>query len=287
MSLQAGSMETREPRKGAQSIKRAISLLRIVAQQNEKGTPLSRIARESGLHVATAYRILAMLKHEGLVHQDGGSKLYHLGVELFLLGNQAREFHIRNQFRTPLERIARESGDTVFLLIRSGQDALCLDRVEGQHPIRAIMFDIGSRRPLGVGVGALALIAFLPKEEFTSIIEANAPRYPQYTSATSRDLTRIADVSRKAGFVISRGFFYKGVTSIGIPVFNKEKKVVAAVAVSSVSQRMDEARCRSVIHVINSAIRGEGVNFPLDGNPRPVSGVLPPREPSRSDKRKS
>jgi DNA-binding IclR family transcriptional regulator len=257
-------MERPEPRKGAQSIQRAALLIRIVARHNEKGTSLSNIARESRLHIATTHRILSTLDQEGLIHQDQGSKLYRLGIELFLLGNKAQEFHIRDQFRTPLERIARDSGDTVFLLIRSGNDALCLDRVEGQYPIRTIMFDIGSRRPLGIGVGGLALIAFLPKEVFKSIVEINAPRYAQYPRVTARDLTRMADISRKAGFVISRGYFYEGVTSIGVPVFNEREEVIAAVALSSISQRMDDQRCRSIFRMIKSVTQVEGVNFPSD-----------------------
>jgi DNA-binding IclR family transcriptional regulator len=254
-------MEKPEPRKGSQSIKRAISLLRIVARHNEKGTPLSKISRESGLHIATTHRILSALNREGLIHQNHGSKLYYLGIELFLLGNKAQEFHLRDQFRTPLERIARESGDTVFLLIRSGHDALCLDRVEGQYPIQTIMFDIGSRRPLGIGVGGLALIAFLPKEAFKSVLDINAPRYAQYPRVSARELTRLADTSRKAGFVISRGFFYEGVTSIGVPVFNKQKEVIAAIAISSISQRMDDPRCKSIVRLIKSVTQVEGCDF--------------------------
>ena len=99
---------------------------------------------------------------------------HHLGIELFLLAGAAQQFSLRNQFRTALERIASETGDTVFLLIRSGNDALCIDRVEGKFPIRTIMIDIGARRPLGIGAGSLALIAFLPDAQFEVILSANA-----------------------------------------------------------------------------------------------------------------
>lgn len=255
-------MEKKEPRKGAQSIKRAISLLRIVAGHNEKGIPLSKIARESGLHIATAHRMLSAMSRENLLHQDQGTKLYYLGIELFLLGNKAQEFHVRDRFRTPLERIARESGDTVFLLIRSGNDALCLDRVEGQFPIRTIMFDVGSRRPLGIGVGGLALIAFESREVFTSILEVNAPRFARYSRVTAREIAQLAQTSQKSGFIVSKGFFYEGVTSIGVPVFNEQREVIAAIALSSISQRMDEQRCLSMFRLIKSVTQVEGVNFP-------------------------
>ncbi|NWF57341.1 MAG: IclR family transcriptional regulator [Syntrophaceae bacterium] len=255
-------MEKTEPRKGAQSINRAISLLRIVARHNDKGSPLSKIARESGLHIATAHRMLSAMSRENLLHQDQGSKLYYLGIELFLLGNKAQEFHLRDRFRTPLERIARESGDTVFLLIRSGYDALCLDRVEGQYPIRTIMFDVGSRRPLGIGVGGLALIAFDPPEVFASIMDINAGRFTRYPRVTAREIEQLAYASRKSGYILSKGYFYEGVTSIGVPVFNEQRRVIAAIALSSISQRMDDSRCQLMVRLIKSVTQMEGVNFP-------------------------
>jgi len=102
-------------RQGAQSIRRAISLLRVVARHNERGAPLSKIAREASLHAATAHRMLSVMAQEGLITQDPVSKFYHLGIELFLMGGMAQQFSLRNQFRTALERIAGETGDTAFL----------------------------------------------------------------------------------------------------------------------------------------------------------------------------
>lgn len=251
-------MESSRNRKGAQSIQRAISLLRAVARHNEKGAALSKIAAEAGLHVATAHRMLSALVQEGLVTQDPISKLYYLGIELFLLGGAAQQFTIRNQLRSALERIAGETGDTVFLLIRSGNDVLCIDRVEGKFPIRTIMIDIGARRPLGIGAGSLALIAFLPDDQFQAILSANASRYAQYQNLTAEDIRKLAAISRKQGYVVSEGLFHEGVTSLGVPIFNRQKKVIAAITVSSISQRMDGKRCQEIVQMVRKVTRLEG-----------------------------
>jgi DNA-binding IclR family transcriptional regulator len=39
----------------------------------------------------------------------------------------------------------------VFLLVRSGFHAVCLDRADGPFPIRSFTGDIGGRIPLGLG----------------------------------------------------------------------------------------------------------------------------------------
>ncbi len=252
-------MQSSPNRKGAQSIQRAISLLRVVARRNDQGAPLSKIAGEAGLHVSTAHRMLSALVHEGLITYDPLSKFYHLGLELFLLGASAQQFSIRNQFRNALDRIADETGDTVFLLIRSGNDALCLDRVEGKFPIRTIMVDIGARRPLGIGAGSLALIAFLSEDRLEEILSANSSRYPQYKHLTVGDIRNLISLSRQAGYVVSEGLFHEGVTSIGVPILNRQKEITAAITVSSISQRMDERRRQAIVQQVRKITWAEGI----------------------------
>ena len=137
--------------KGVQTIFRAIAVLNEVAKNNDQGTALSSIARSVNLNISTTHRILSALKSVGFIDHDPSSKLYHIGIALYYLGSSAHQFSICNNFRDPLEIIAHNTKDTTFLLIRSGYDALCVFRAEGKFPIRTLTFDVGSRRPLGIG----------------------------------------------------------------------------------------------------------------------------------------
>ena len=67
---------------GAQSLHRAIALLRAVARHNDKGARLSHLSREVNLHIATARRLLTVLTMEGLTTYDPLSKHYRLGIGL-------------------------------------------------------------------------------------------------------------------------------------------------------------------------------------------------------------
>jgi DNA-binding IclR family transcriptional regulator len=247
--------------KGGQAIHRALDLLRAVARHNERGAVLSGMAEETGLHVATAHRILSVLVKEGLVTHDPVSKLYHLGLALHTLGGAAHQFLIRDQYRTAMERIAQETEDTVFLLIRSGTDMLCIDRVEGKFPIRTLIVNVGARRPLGIGAGSLALIAFLPRGDFERIVAANATRYPQYKNLTHQDVREMADRFRPLGYTISEGLFHDGVISIGIPLYGEAGSVVAAVTVSAISQRMGQERREAIVRLVREIARAEGPTF--------------------------
>ena len=236
---------------GTQSVHRAIALLRLVAKYNKKGgANLSKLARGVGLHVATAHRLLLALTSEGLITHDPFSKLYHLGIELFSLGSAAYQFSIRDRYRNVIEQIAQHTEDTVFLLIRSGNDVMCIDRVEGKFPIRTMTIDIGARRPLGIGAGSLSLIAFLPDEQFEKIVSENEKRYPQYKGLTSDHIRKLAANARKLGYVVSKGLFHEDATSVGVPVFDKHGEVIAAITVSAIKKRMNAARRSQIYSLI-------------------------------------
>jgi DNA-binding IclR family transcriptional regulator len=258
--LHRKSGEDFQPQEGSQSIRRAISLLRAVAKYNDGGVRLSRIARAVGLHIATTRRILRVLVSENLITYDPISKHYHLGFGLFCLGEAAHQFMIRNRFHTALERIASETEDTGYLLIRSGNDSLCIDRIDGSFPIRIMTLDIGGQRPLGFGAGSLALFAFLPDEQVEAILAVNAARIFEFIRLRGFRDVRMEDIrclvahSRELGYTLSQDIFIKGVSAVGVPIYNREGKIEASISVAAISERMDHDRCERIAKLVKSEI---------------------------------
>ncbi len=237
--------------KGTQSVHRTVLLLREVAKYNGQGVNLSKIARNTELHTATVHRILSALVLEGFLTYDASSKLYHLGIELYRIGKGAHHFAICERYHSVIEKIAEKTEDTVFLLIKSGNDVLCIDRMEGGFPIRTMTIEIGARRPLGIGAGSLALIAFLPKDKFESIVSDNRKRYSDFGNLTENDIRKLAEKSQKRGFVVSKSLFHEGVTSVGVPVKNRQGEVVAAITVAAINKRMDPSRQKEISELVS------------------------------------
>ncbi len=242
---------------GAQSVHRALALLKAVAEHNWQGGRLSPLARKVGLHVATARRLLQVLAEQGLVTYDPVTKLYHLGLDLFRLGNQAQQYAIRNRFHPALQRIAQDTQDSVFLLIRLGNDVLCADMIQGEYPIRTILVNVGSRRPLGIGAGSLALIAFSDPEDFERVIKTNAPRFSQFQGLTEMQIRAMAAKAWKDGYVLSDGLFHKDAVSVGVPVLDKKDRVVCAVTVSAIRSRMSPKRRKQILQIVKEQTRPE------------------------------
>ena len=127
---------------------------------------------------------------------------------------------------------------------------MCVDRIEGRFPIRALTLDVGSGRPLGIGAGSLALIAFLPRKDFEQVVAANAHRYRSFNHLDADIIHETAKKAQKRGYVLSEGLFWPGVTSIGVPVFNANRDVIAAITVTAISSRMTRERQASVAETI-------------------------------------
>ncbi|MBU4566633.1 MAG: IclR family transcriptional regulator [Desulfarculus sp.] len=253
--------KTSTPMGGAQSVRRTLALIRAVARHNMRGARLSNLSRDVELPVSTTRRILQVLAEEGIVTYDSVTKLYHLGLDLFRLGNQAQQYAIRNRFHPALEKIAQETQDTVFLLIRLGNDALCADMIQGEYPIRTILVNVGSRRPLGIGAGSLALIAFSDSEDFERVVKANAPRYSQFKELGEEDIRTMTAKAQKDGYVLSDGLFHEEAVSVGVPVLDQDGKVICAVTVSAIRSRMSAKRRTQIMQLVKEQTRPEVIGL--------------------------
>ncbi|MEW6267398.1 MAG: IclR family transcriptional regulator [Thermodesulfobacteriota bacterium] len=237
----------------SRSIKRAIALLRVVAKSNLKGARLSRLAKEAGLHAATAHRLLNVLAGEGFITFNPTTKLYSLGIELYTLGHAAFQFQIRDRYHSALERIVELTEDSVYLLIPNGYDSLCIDVVEGKTPIRIMSYNIGSRTPLGLGSGSLALLSILPEDQVEVILAANERRYQAHNGLLKEEIRAAVHAARENGFSVSEGLFIKGVVGVGLPICREEGKH-AALSVAAIADRMSPVRRIEIAQLVKREV---------------------------------
>ncbi|WP_439588607.1 IclR family transcriptional regulator [Hydrogenophaga sp.] len=228
---------------GAQSIRRAAALLRIVAMAGDRGTSLTAVAQVSGLHKATAHRILRVLFEEGLLEFDDGSKHYRVGAEIYALSRaMSDKFDIGAIAQPSLDKLCHESGDTVYFAVRSGYDGLCLGMAEGSYPEKALRLNLRDRWPLGVGAFSMALLAFLPDNEVADIVRHNARRLADHDQYTEARLLEQVEQARKLGYAVTQILSYPVTCAVGVPVCDPHGRPIASLCITAVAARMDEAR---------------------------------------------
>jgi DNA-binding IclR family transcriptional regulator len=191
-----------------------------------------------------------------MVRQDNANKRYYLGPSMYEMGLVAApKVALRDICHPHLQAIAEQTGDTVFLTIRSGFDGLCIDRAEGGFPIKAFVLDVGRRRPLNVGGGSLAILSTLPEAEIQRVCSANADRikasFPRYNAA---DLLRDIAASRARGYAVKDVLEIPEVRTVAVPICKRGGEAIAAISVATIRARLDDARAVTVAGCIAQAV---------------------------------
>ncbi len=232
---------------GTQSIQRAFATLREIATHNPHGLTLPAIATGLGVEEGTARRIVKGLVHHGMLFRDAATRCYKLGHLVYELGLAAGpSYPLRELLQPSLRRLADKTGDSVFLMVRSGLDAVCLDREQGSFPIQAHTLDVGSRRPLGMGGGGLALLLEMDDAEIARILVANESRYALFDRPDLRRLRAAVKRSREAGYAVNDQDIVEGIAAIGVaipaPDAGESVPAYAAVSVAAIASRLTGPR---------------------------------------------
>lgn len=251
-------------------VPRAFLVIRALAELQAEGGRVTQIARNVGLTQATTHRLLQSLVAEGVVEQDERSKLYRLSIDFFALASKAGDGGgLRALCRPALLRLSGSLGDSIFLLVRSGFDAVCLDRSEGPFPIRSFTGDIGGRIALGVGQGALAILAFLPEAEREEIIRFNLSRVREYGVYDEVYLRTEIEKVRQQGYAGRNTGLLEGMAGVAVPVCDREGRAVAALSVGTIADRLNADRMPTVVELLKreAAAIGPRIN-PFDATLR-------------------
>ncbi|MFB9268449.1 IclR family transcriptional regulator [Bradyrhizobium erythrophlei] len=219
------------------AIQKVCAILRVLAQRSP--LRLTDIADTTSLNKATALRILNSLIEEGFVARVAGAKTYELGQEARVMAVGARRtVDIAELAQPSLLRLSERSADTALLSVRSGVEALYLARSVGSHPLQPNYLQIGSRRPLGVGAGALALLVWLPDAEIEAVIEVIVPRLAKSPRITPKFLRERIVSARKVGHTVLIDAAFPGMGGVGVPVRDDTGEVVAALSIGAASDRI-------------------------------------------------
>ena len=225
------------------ALHRSFVVLRALAAHQQTGVRVTHLAKEIGLTQATTHRLLQGLVQEGVVEQDQQHKLYRLGLDLFSLAAQAGNVSdLRSLARPVLLRLSASLNDTIILMVRSGFDAVCLDRIEGQLPIRTFTGDIGGRIALGVGQGSMVILANLPEAEREEVLRFNLPRIQHYNVYDEVTMRTDIDKAHRQGYTAKNSGLLEGMAGLAVPVFDRNGSVVAALSIGTHTARLNEER---------------------------------------------
>lgn len=231
-----------EPRRGAQSVRRALAILRVLAAGRETGVPLADVVRATGLTRPTAHRLVHVLVEEGIVEQNPRTRRYAVGQQVpeLALARQSRSA-LLVAAEPVLSEVSRDIGDTLFLTVRTGLDSLCVARWIGTYPIQVLSIEVGARRPLGVSSAGIAILAALPPAEARQIVSKNQVRFGAYRTTPAIASDQIA-AARRRGYGIHQIGIVPGTKAVSATIRGRDGRPVAALTIAAVRNRLGPRR---------------------------------------------
>jgi DNA-binding IclR family transcriptional regulator len=231
---------------------KAVAVLDALAEEGE-ATP-ARLAELTGEPRSSVYRLLASLQELGLIEPGRRRGTYLLGLKLFRLGSTVVSRFDERQAALPvMERIHAETGETIFLCVRRGDDAVCIERIDGAR-INLLALSLGGSLPLHVGGAARALLAFEPPDSWDDYLErASLEPLTRNTPSTREALIEELRATRERGYAISDEDVTPGVAAVGAPIFDHTGAVRAALSAGGMRDAVLRDSSRTIELVCDGA----------------------------------
>lgn len=213
---------------------------------------LSQISRRTGLPIATTHRLAAELVRVGGLERDTRGS-YRIGFRLWEIGSLASVRGGLTELAIPfMEDLYEATHENVQLAVRTGLEALFLEKINGRNSIQ-IVTRVGGRLPLhATGVGKI-LLAYAPPEIVDAVIERGLERYAPRTIVEPAELRRCLEEIRRTGIGLTRDEMTPGSMSVAAPVYGPPGTVVAALSVVASSRVTDVGR---IAPIVQTAARG-------------------------------
>jgi DNA-binding IclR family transcriptional regulator len=227
---------------GTQSIRRTVAVLREIATYNLNGIRLVELSRNLGLERSTAHRILHCLVYENLVREKQPGNRYVLGPLAFELGLSAgKRFDVASIFLPYMEAIAEETGDVLFLSVRSDLALIFTARVDGKSPLKPHIRSVGHRRPLGFGAAGTAMLSLLSDGEVSEILSQNERSLMTYGGTTIAVAFETVLKARADGYATHERRA-SGLKAVAVPIPNVNGGAAAVLSVCTLASRLTEQR---------------------------------------------
>ena len=225
---------TRESRDApVQVVAKVGALLDTLAESGE--VTASDLADQIGEPRSTVYRLLSTLQQLEMVEPGTRRGTYRLGLALLRLGAAvAAGFDERQAAMPVLERLHDETGETVFLCVRRGKEAVCIERLDGRR-VQSLALRLGGSLPLHAGAAPRVLLAFEPKERWVEYVaggelEVFTPKTPVAKAVLFKRLDEV----RRLGYAVSDEDVTIGIAALGVPIFDHRGAICASLSISGV-----------------------------------------------------
>ncbi|MEE4199639.1 IclR family transcriptional regulator domain-containing protein [Erythrobacter sp.] len=243
------------------TLERGLRVLKSFDEDHPEMT-LSEVAVVTGLSPAVVRRCLKTLVELGYVGQH--ERKFLLRPSVLTIGSAfLASMQIEQVLLPPLQALRDQTGDSASLAVISGSDILYVAHVTTDRRFR-LAANAGTRFPFHATSLGKAMVAYFPEDAQRTLLDA-AP-FDRFTERTITEDTAMAErlrVVRERGYDSALDELDYGIVSVAVPVFTRERRVIAAINCSTSTTRISQDELvrtrlpllRSAAGEIESALR--------------------------------
>lgn len=220
------------------TLERGLRVLRAF-DANHPEMPLSEVAQLTELSPAVARRCLNTLVQLGYVAQYG--RKFLLRPEVLSFGSSyLSSMNVEQVVLPPLQRVRDDTGDSSSMAVLSGDDILYVAHVSTNRRIR-LGATVGTRFPLHATSLGKVLLAFQEDAVTAAYFDrATLTRFTERTVTTRAALEERLRTARSTGYDSALDELDYGLVSVAVPVFDAERRIVAAINCSTSTTRISQ-----------------------------------------------
>jgi len=209
------------------SLDKALRVLGLLAQEHED-IDLGSLAKQAELPKSTLIRLLS-------------------------LGQAAeRQFDLPLVLHPFLERLARETGETASLAVRTGKYAFYVDQALSQNIIRGAP-PTGAALDLHCTAVGKMLLSNLEESEVEQLIrECGLPQRTEKTITNTARLRKELATTRSRGYAIDNEEAERGGRCIAAPIRDGNGVILAAISITAPTNRLTLDRMAEYVEVVCS-----------------------------------
>ena len=208
-----------------------------------KGLNRNEISAETGCSANIVYRIMMTLVDAGWAYRDEVTGAYRLSrrlLDIAVAGSD--EYSLASVAWPDMCALRDETNLTVQLgIITTDGRGLIIESVASRNPIRYVEEKGVWTKDLYTGAGWKSILAFLPKEESSRLMDAlTFRRFTANTITSRKELDKaLADV-RRHGYAVDRAEGREGLHCVAAPIFDRTGRIIGTIGVSAPSEQLPE-----------------------------------------------
>jgi DNA-binding IclR family transcriptional regulator len=252
------------------ALERGLAILELVAK-SRSGLTFSQIARNVSFPKSSVHCLLLTFEREGYLRRTQSTGRYVYGPRLARLAHLALDgAGIREQAAPVLRNLTDRLGLTIHMAILEEDEAVLIAKVTplGSQTVATWM---GKRMDVHCTSLGKCLIAHLPDSEIQRLTDQRGLfRHNENTICSIARLKQELERTRREGYAIDDEEEEIGVRCIGVPLFDPNGAVIAALSVSGTIEQVSRENCAAIAGVLKAAAQDIATR------------LHPPEEPAKS-----